>query len=426
MADVFLSHSSSDRDAAAELEHGLEDTGLSVWWDHELVSGQRFQETIMAELNRASAVVVVWSPTSVKSAWVYSEARRAIDQGKLVQVRTRDLDAEDLPAPFDAFHCSDIDDIGAVVKAARALVGSAGGAPAAGEVEAPPQRSERRALARRPAWMDRRMAVAGLGAAVAAIVVAVILVATGGDDEGADGDVADPCLRAADDTEPYGGPAVDGVEALDKKYAIASPIESGSRTLRLIDTEKNTPEPAPLATDAARPTVSPDRRLLLYLRTCADGRAPWIRAVDGSLDHPFIEPGQKPPDCLDFGRPAWNAEGSEVALTCNGVKDAPVHNIFIFGSDGSLLDSINVEPRPSGGLTWVGDDALVFAARAERERETLWILSPVQSGTKPASLVPGDGRVLVQPSGLVGRGGRTPSAAPQRNACRKNPRRPGK
>ena len=293
MADVFLSHASSDRDAAAALEHGLEDTGLSVWWDHELVSGQRFQETIIAELNRASAVVVVWSPTSVKSAWVYSEARRAIDQGKLVQVRTRDLDAEDLPAPFDAFHCSDIDDIGAVVKAARALVGSGGGIPAATrDVEAPPQRLVRRASARRPAWMDRRLAVAGLGAAVAAIVIASILAATGGDDHQADDDVADPCLRAAGDTEPYGSPDVEGITPLDKKFAIASPIVSGKRTLQLIDTEKNAPDDV-VATDAARPTLSPDRTVLLYLRDCAtDSRVPWIRAVDGSFDHPFIEPGR--------------------------------------------------------------------------------------------------------------------------------------
>ena len=102
MADVFLSYASSDRDSPIALERALTDAGLTVWWDRELLPGRAYQEDIVTELNRAVAVVVVWSPGSVRSDWVYSEARRASDQDKLVQVRTEGVVIDDLPAPFDA------------------------------------------------------------------------------------------------------------------------------------------------------------------------------------------------------------------------------------------------------------------------------------------------------------------------------------
>jgi len=123
MADVFISYASADRGSPVALERALTDAGFSVWWDRELVAGRPYQEDIVHELNRAAAVVVVWSPKSVESDWVYSEARRGSDQDKLVQVRTRDVAIDDLPAPFDAFHCPLVDDVDAVVRAVRGLTG---------------------------------------------------------------------------------------------------------------------------------------------------------------------------------------------------------------------------------------------------------------------------------------------------------------
>jgi predicted ATPase len=122
MADVFISYASSDESSPREVATVLEDAGFSVWWDRDLVSGQRFQDAIVKELNSAAAVVVVWSPASVRSDWVYSEARRASDQRKLVQVRTPGLHIDDLPAPFDAYHCGPVTDHRALTEAVRSLV----------------------------------------------------------------------------------------------------------------------------------------------------------------------------------------------------------------------------------------------------------------------------------------------------------------
>ena len=90
VADVFVSYSSAERAGAEAVARALEDHGFSVWWDGRLTAGESLRESIIHELNRARAVVVIWSAASVRSDWVYSEARRAADQHKLIQVRTEE------------------------------------------------------------------------------------------------------------------------------------------------------------------------------------------------------------------------------------------------------------------------------------------------------------------------------------------------
>jgi TIR domain len=89
MADVFLSYSSADAETAGRLAGLLTAAGYDVWWDRHLVSGERFQRSIERELAAASAVLVLWTPSSVGSEWVYSEARRGSQRSALVQVRAR-------------------------------------------------------------------------------------------------------------------------------------------------------------------------------------------------------------------------------------------------------------------------------------------------------------------------------------------------
>lgn len=121
MADVFLSYSSVDRDLTRAIDAELVAQGFTVYWDDMLRAGEKFNEALVGQINDAVAVVVLWTPTSVGSDWVYSEARRGADRRKLVQARSRELTIDDLPAPFDAFHCPFIDDVDAIVTAVRAL-----------------------------------------------------------------------------------------------------------------------------------------------------------------------------------------------------------------------------------------------------------------------------------------------------------------
>ena len=106
MADIFVSYSRTDRARVAPLVAALEAEGWSVWWDPEISPGQDFDSLIAAELGSASAVLVVWTPTSVSSRWVRGEAREAAERGALVPVR---FDEVKLPIDVRALHTIDLD-----------------------------------------------------------------------------------------------------------------------------------------------------------------------------------------------------------------------------------------------------------------------------------------------------------------------------
>src|SRR6187402_3916982 len=107
MADVFVSYSRSDKTRVAPLVRAIEAQGWSVWWDSEISPGQEFDHQITAELKAATAVLVVWTPTSVASRWVRGEAREAADRGILVPVR---FEQARLPMDVRAIHTTDLDD----------------------------------------------------------------------------------------------------------------------------------------------------------------------------------------------------------------------------------------------------------------------------------------------------------------------------
>jgi len=103
--DVFICYKREERDVAKALAEVLARRGYSLWWDVELLPGDRFVDSIMAVINRAKAVVVLWSRHAVASDFVRAEARAAHAQGKLIPVR---LDDCDLPLPFNDLHTLDL------------------------------------------------------------------------------------------------------------------------------------------------------------------------------------------------------------------------------------------------------------------------------------------------------------------------------
>ena len=109
MADVFVSYSRSDRTRVAPLVAAIKAKGWSVWWDPSIAAGQQFDDQIEAELLAASAVLVVWTPTSVVSRWVRGEARDAADRDILVPAR---FDNARLPIDARAIQTTDLDDWG--------------------------------------------------------------------------------------------------------------------------------------------------------------------------------------------------------------------------------------------------------------------------------------------------------------------------
>lgn len=105
MTDVFVSYARVDRDRARILAEELARRGFDVWWDIDLLPGDRFEEEIRAVLERAKAAVVLWSNASVRSDFVRDEANLARQRGILIPAR---LDDCDLPLSFGVYHTHDL------------------------------------------------------------------------------------------------------------------------------------------------------------------------------------------------------------------------------------------------------------------------------------------------------------------------------
>lgn len=106
MADVYLSYSRPDREYAARLAQALEESGISVWWDSALSAGSQFMSEIERELETSKAIIVIWSPDSVNSQWVTSEARLAMESDKLIPLQLSDVR---LPLGFSRIQTLPID-----------------------------------------------------------------------------------------------------------------------------------------------------------------------------------------------------------------------------------------------------------------------------------------------------------------------------
>jgi adenylate cyclase len=86
LADIFVSYASEDRDKVVPIVAQLESSGFSVWWDKNLRGGSVFSKEIEAEVQKAKAVLVIWTEHSIESQWVADEVELGRTAGKLVPI----------------------------------------------------------------------------------------------------------------------------------------------------------------------------------------------------------------------------------------------------------------------------------------------------------------------------------------------------
>jgi hypothetical protein len=97
LKNVFLSYGREDREFVELLDRQLRNRGIACWWDKKLEPGVQWSKNIEAELNAAGSVIVVWSENACDSEMVRCEARIALNEGKLLQLR---LDESPVPLGF--------------------------------------------------------------------------------------------------------------------------------------------------------------------------------------------------------------------------------------------------------------------------------------------------------------------------------------
>jgi TolB-like protein len=142
MAHLFISYSRTDRDAIERLAAALEAAGHSVWWDRHIRGGASFAKDIEAQLVKADAIIVAWSPGANASDWVKDEAVYARDKGTLIPIC---LTACEAPLGFRQYQVIDFQEwkgdasaleVQSVLGAIAGLMGDA-----APELEAPAQKT---------------------------------------------------------------------------------------------------------------------------------------------------------------------------------------------------------------------------------------------------------------------------------------------
>ncbi|HVF38017.1 MAG TPA: toll/interleukin-1 receptor domain-containing protein [Sphingomicrobium sp.] len=102
---LFLSYSRNDEAHARRLATALGQAGYTVWWDALIEGGASYARSIGSALEKADAVLVLWSASSIESDWVRDEAAQGRDRHRLVPLS---LDGSKPPLGFRQYQVIDV------------------------------------------------------------------------------------------------------------------------------------------------------------------------------------------------------------------------------------------------------------------------------------------------------------------------------
>lgn len=95
---VFLSYSAQDALEARKLEYDLALAGIDVWSDRKLQFGDDWRQVIAESLRSSEVILVLVSPSSLRSQWVTREWKTALMSSKrVIPVLREGVKFEDLP-----------------------------------------------------------------------------------------------------------------------------------------------------------------------------------------------------------------------------------------------------------------------------------------------------------------------------------------
>ena len=109
---IFISHSSKDRWIARRIAQDLHERGATTFLDEkDIKTGESIDDAIGKHLKDCDELLVLISPTSLNSHWVFVEIGGAKALGKGLMPILLHVGANEVPAPISKHLARDINDI---------------------------------------------------------------------------------------------------------------------------------------------------------------------------------------------------------------------------------------------------------------------------------------------------------------------------
>jgi hypothetical protein len=109
---VFISHSSQDKWVARKISEDLNRAGIETFLDEkDIVTGESIDETISQHLVESDELLIIISPASLTSQWVFLEIGGAKALGKRLVPILFHVGANELPALLSRYLARDLNDI---------------------------------------------------------------------------------------------------------------------------------------------------------------------------------------------------------------------------------------------------------------------------------------------------------------------------
>src|SRR5688572_17980617 len=103
---IFVSYARDDVSRVAKLVDALADEGIAVWWDENLDAGQRWRDVLPEAIDKAAAVLVLWTNRSAVSDYERAEAEQGRQRNMLLPVKFEG--GVEVPMPFGEIQNHDL------------------------------------------------------------------------------------------------------------------------------------------------------------------------------------------------------------------------------------------------------------------------------------------------------------------------------
>lgn len=109
---IFISHASHDKWVARQISLRLNQEGHETFLDEkDIKTGESIDSSIQAHLADSDQLLILLTPASLKSHWVFIELGGAKALGKVVIPILYHVPANEIPQPISSLLCRDINDL---------------------------------------------------------------------------------------------------------------------------------------------------------------------------------------------------------------------------------------------------------------------------------------------------------------------------